>query len=88
MIRTNSGLPNACFVTGEPITDGYWYAESEDAARAGLGICETEYKRRLADTHVNVKASPAPPDDGEAETDDTPAPATTRRKPPSAKRKA
>lgn len=46
MIKTSVGLPNNCSVTGKPIKEGYWYADSEDAAIAGQGICETEYKRR------------------------------------------
>jgi len=37
-IATSAGLPNSCSITGEPILDEYWYAENEDAARAGQGI--------------------------------------------------
>lgn len=39
-IETHLGLPNTCFKCGEPIPEGQpWYAEHEDAARAGLGLC-------------------------------------------------
>lgn len=52
MIKTSVGLPNNCSATGKPIKESFWYADSEDAAIAGLGICDAEYKRR------NGKAEP------------------------------
>ncbi len=40
MIFTQSGLPNSCFLCGKSLTRAEgWYAEHEDAARSGQGIC-------------------------------------------------
>lgn len=61
MIQTTAGLPNNCSVIGEPITEGYWYADSVDAAIAGLGICEAEYKRRFADAESQESKSELKP---------------------------
>ena len=44
-IKTEDGLPNNCCATGTPITEGYWWAANVDAAIAGQGICEAEYRR-------------------------------------------
>ena len=40
MQKTVAGLPNSCSVCGKALTreDG-WYAEHDDAARSGVGIC-------------------------------------------------
>ena len=40
MQKTVAGLPNSCSVCGKPLTreDG-WYAEHDDAARSGGGMC-------------------------------------------------
>lgn len=40
MIKTQRGLPNTCSKCGRKVTaqEG-WYAEHDDAARAGLGVC-------------------------------------------------
>lgn len=38
MIETKVGLPNTCSVCGTPQRE-FWYAEHEDAARSGQGLC-------------------------------------------------
>ena len=38
MIETSVGLPNSCCVCGVPQV-GTWYAENEDVARSGGGMC-------------------------------------------------
>lgn len=39
MIQTSVGLPNTCSRCGKRCT-GQWWAEHEDAARAGAGLCD------------------------------------------------
>jgi hypothetical protein len=39
MIQTAIGLPNTCSRCGRRCT-GEWWAEHEDAARAGAGLCD------------------------------------------------
>lgn len=40
MVLTKAGLPNTCSVCAKTVTkDEGWYAENEDAARAGGGVC-------------------------------------------------
>ena len=39
MIETEVGLPNTCSNCGKPPGDT-WFAEHEDAARSGQGICD------------------------------------------------
>lgn len=39
MDKTKRGLPNTCSKCGAPCGDE-WYAANEEAARAGLGLCE------------------------------------------------
>lgn len=58
---TKAGLPNTCSVCAKTVTkDEGWYAENEDTARAGGGVC--------AD-HVSVPphAEPADADAAKAE---------------------
>jgi|GEM_PF-6816584 len=40
MQKTVAGLPNSCSVCGAPVSavDG-WFAENEDVARSGGGVC-------------------------------------------------
>lgn len=40
MIRTHAGLPNSCSQCGKPISAEMWWATSDDAARAGAGVCD------------------------------------------------
>ena len=39
MIKTGVGLPNTCSRCGKRCT-GKWWAEHEDAARSGAGLCD------------------------------------------------
>jgi hypothetical protein len=39
MIKTAVGLPNTCSRCGRRCT-GEWWAEHEDAARSGTGLCD------------------------------------------------
>lgn len=39
MIETTRGLPNTCWICGEPAGETWW-ADSVDAARSGQGVCE------------------------------------------------
>lgn len=39
MIATKVGLPNSCSQCGTPVTEDTWFAEHDDAARSGLGVC-------------------------------------------------
>jgi hypothetical protein len=39
MIQTAVGLPNRCSRCGKSCT-GQWWAEHEDAARSGAGLCD------------------------------------------------
>lgn len=39
LIKTTVGLPNTCCACGQEPTEGYWFAEHNDAARSGGGLC-------------------------------------------------
>ena len=43
-IVTKAGLPNTCSLTGQVITEGYWFAANEDEARSGAGICQAAFE--------------------------------------------
>lgn len=51
---TRVGLPNSCMLCGQKVlpADG-WYADNDDAARAGSAICAEDYAKlnTLAQTH-------------------------------------
>lgn len=56
MIETTRGLPNTCHDCGKP-AGPTWWAEHEDAARAGGGVCRV----------CAVKRGWLPPEDKEPE---------------------
>jgi hypothetical protein len=74
LVATSAGLPNTCSATGRPITEDYWFAKHEDAARAGSGVCQA-----VAEALVEPEAPPKPPkspdgsEDGSGDKTDEPA---------------
>jgi hypothetical protein len=47
-VVTEAGLPNSCSVTGQPISEGYWFAQNIDEARSGLGISQAAFENSPA----------------------------------------
>lgn len=48
-VVTRAGLPNTCSLTGETITEGYWFAANEDEARSGLGLSQAAFENPPAE---------------------------------------
>lgn len=48
LVATTAGLPNTCAATGAEITEGYWFALHEDAARSGQGFCQAHAEQLAA----------------------------------------
>lgn len=40
LVECEKGLPNTCSDCGEPIKGKKWFAENEDQAEAGQGVCD------------------------------------------------
>lgn len=60
MTETAKGLPNTCHDCGQP-AGPVWYAEHEDAARAGGGVCrDCAVKRGWLPGEAQETANPLP----------------------------
>lgn len=61
---TDAGLPNTCSVSAKPIKEKYWFAPNVDIARAGGGISQAEFEKKIKpETPAPPPPPPVDPDD-------------------------